>query len=122
MAATQDPKVESADAGLERLISAPSNMPLAPVLGYRNYWYPLIEARRVGSKPVALRILGEDLVLFRTAKGVAALADRCAHRGSRLSQGRMLFPDTLSCPYHGWTYNTTALIQRRFAAKMARRP
>lgn len=80
-------------------------MPLAPALGYRNYWYPLIESGRVGPKPVALRILGEDLVLFRAGNKVAALVDRCAHRGTRLSLGRVLFPNTLSCAYHGWTYN-----------------
>jgi nitrite reductase/ring-hydroxylating ferredoxin subunit len=50
-------------------------------------------------------MLGEDLVLFRTAEGVAALVDRCPHRGAQLSLGRMLFPDTLSCGYHGWTFN-----------------
>lgn len=83
----------------------PSEMPLAPALGYRNYWYPLIESRRVSSRPTPLRIMGEDLVLFRAGAKVAALVDRCAHRGARLSKGRVLFPETLSCPYHGWTYN-----------------
>lgn len=85
--------------------TVPSEMPLAPALGYRNYWYPLIESRRVSSRPMPLRILGEDLVLFRAGAKVAALVDRCAHRGARLSKGRVLFPETLSCPYHGWTYN-----------------
>lgn len=80
-------------------------LPEAPPLGYRNYWYPVIESRRVQDGPVPVRVLGEDLVLFRAGDQVAALTDRCAHRGSRLSQGRILFPGTLSCPYHGWTYN-----------------
>lgn len=81
------------------------SLPHAPLLGYRNFWYPVIESRRVGGKPVSVRLLGEDLVLFRAGPRIAALTDRCAHRGSRLSQGRILFPGTLSCPYHGWTYN-----------------
>lgn len=80
-------------------------LPDAPALGYRHYWYPVVEARQVGKKPVAIRLLGEDLVLFRAGDRVAALTDRCAHRGTRLSQGRVLFPGTLSCAYHGWTYN-----------------
>src|SRR5712692_285270 len=82
-----------------------TELPLAPVLGYRNFWYPLIESSKVGSKPIPLRMLGEDLVLFRAGPKVAALVDRCAHRGALLSKGRVLFPETLSCPYHGWTYN-----------------
>ena len=34
-----------------------------------------------------------------------ALADRCPHRGVPLSLGTQEFPGTLSCPYHGWTYD-----------------
>lgn len=91
-------------AALDEAIPSAGGMPLAPINGYRNYWYPLIESARVQAKPVALRILGEDLVLFRTQEGVAALLDRCSHRGAQLSRGRVLFPNTLSCAYHGWTY------------------
>jgi phenylpropionate dioxygenase-like ring-hydroxylating dioxygenase large terminal subunit len=77
-----------------------------PELGHRNYWYPLIESSRVGQKPVAVRVLGEDIVLFRSGGKLGALADRCPHRGARLSDGRTLFPGTLSCGYHGWTFNS----------------
>lgn len=98
MTAVTDTSVNDASTSMEEL-------PDAPRLGYRDFWYPLTESRNIGSKPVALRILGEDLALFRTGKRVAALTDRCAHHGSRLSQGRILFPGTISCPYHGWTYN-----------------
>jgi nitrite reductase/ring-hydroxylating ferredoxin subunit len=57
-------------------------------------------------KPIAIRFLGEDLVLFRGENGkAAALLDRCPHRGTMLSRGRMIFPGTLSCGYHGWTFN-----------------
>ena len=85
--------------------SAPPGLPGLPVLGFRNYWYPLIESRRVNERPVSLRILGEDLVLFRSEGKVGALMDRCPHRGTRLSLGRVIFPGTLSCGYHGWTFN-----------------
>lgn len=77
-----------------------------PLLGFRNYWYPLIESRRVGRRPVSVRVLGEDIVLFPgEGNKAAALVDRCPHRGTMLSRGRILFPGTLSCGYHGWTYN-----------------
>ncbi len=77
-----------------------------PTLGFRNHWYPIIEARRVGSRPVPIKILGEELVLFRSqGERIAVLVDRCPHRGTKLSRGRIIFPGTLSCGYHGWTYN-----------------
>jgi phenylpropionate dioxygenase-like ring-hydroxylating dioxygenase large terminal subunit len=57
-------------------------------------------------KPISVRLLGEDLVLFRGENGkAAALVDRCPHRGTMLSRGRVIFPGTLSCGYHGWTFN-----------------
>lgn len=76
-----------------------------PVLGFRNYWYPAIGSRQVRSAPVAVRLLGDEIVLFRAEGQVSALTDRCPHRGTKLSRGRVLFPGTLSCGYHGWTFN-----------------
>lgn len=90
----------------QAILASMPTMPELPLLGYRNYWYPLIEAQKVKRKPVSVRILGEDIVLFPGQDGnVAALVDRCPHRGTMLSRGRILFPGTLSCGYHGWTYN-----------------
>jgi phenylpropionate dioxygenase-like ring-hydroxylating dioxygenase large terminal subunit len=79
-----------------------------PELGFRNYWYPVLAEWRVGRKPKAVRVLGEDIVLFRDRGGkLYALRDRCPHRGARLSQGKCLYPGTgtISCPYHGWTFS-----------------
>ena len=57
--------------------SGPTALPELPALGFRNYWYPIIEARRVGRRPIPVRILGEDIVLFPGKGGkVAALLDR----------------------------------------------
>lgn len=85
----------------------PTSLPELPPLGFRNYWYPVAEWRRVARRPRSVRVLGEDLVLFQANGKPAALVDRCAHRGARLSRGRILFPNTLSCPYHGWTYDSS---------------
>jgi phenylpropionate dioxygenase-like ring-hydroxylating dioxygenase large terminal subunit len=49
------------------------------------------------------RLLGQDLVLWRTGGRVAAWHDLCVHRGSRLSMGRVR-GGCLICPYHGWEY------------------
>src|SRR4029077_16933428 len=47
---------------------------LIPTLGRRNYWYPAIEARHVGSrKPVKVSLLGEEICLFRGAQGDAVV-------------------------------------------------
>lgn len=79
-----------------------------PELGFRNYWYPVIAAWRLKiRRPKAIRILGEEIVLFRNKNRVFALNNQCAHRGAKLSEGSCIYPhtDTLTCPYHGWTYS-----------------
>jgi phenylpropionate dioxygenase-like ring-hydroxylating dioxygenase large terminal subunit len=55
-------------------------------------------------RPVAARLLDEDLVLWRAGEKVHAWRDLCVHRGAKLSLGK-IEGETLSCPYHGWTYN-----------------
>lgn len=77
-----------------------------PARGLRNYWYPVLATWRLRRRPKAVRLLGEDIVVYRDGGKVYALADRCAHRGAKLSFGKCLYPGsgTLSCPYHGWTY------------------
>ena len=77
-----------------------------PPLGFRNYWYPVLPAWRLRRKPRAIKLLGDDIVLFRDGGRVHALADRCPHRGAKLSVGKCQFAGsgTISCPYHGWTF------------------
>jgi len=97
---------EIQETGIESPGAESSTAPDLPELGHRNYWYPIIERRRIKKRPVSVSLLGEDIVLFPGKNGKAvALVDRCPHRGTKLSRGRILFPGTLSCGYHGWTYN-----------------
>jgi phenylpropionate dioxygenase-like ring-hydroxylating dioxygenase large terminal subunit len=79
----------------------------AAVLGLRNYWYPIAWSRRIGTKkPLALRLLGEPVMLVRDAAGgVRAIGNRCPHRGVPLSLGKQEARGTWSCRYHGWTYD-----------------
>ena len=76
--------------------------------GLRNHWYAVAPLRALArANPVALRRMGEDLVLWRDASGGLHLfADRCAHRGARLSLGAVA-GDRLCCRYHGWAYDGT---------------
>src|SRR5512135_1747114 len=55
-------------------------------------------------KPMAARLLEEDIVLWRVGEKIHAWRDLCLHRGTRLSLGQVE-AETLICPYHGWTYN-----------------
>lgn len=71
----------------------------------RDQWYALCEDADIGDRPVALRRLGMDLVLWRDRLGVVrATADRCPHKGARLSDGRVQQGE-LACPYHGFRFD-----------------
>ena len=81
-----------------------------PKVGFREYWYPGIWAKKVGRKPAYLKMLGDELVLFRGVNGdVVALSDWCPHRGARLSRGFCEFKGTVTCPYHGYTFDETGM-------------
>ena len=78
-----------------------------PSEGLMEYWYPGILEKSIKSRrPVAINLLGQKVAFFRDGEGsVAALADPCPHRGASLSRGRCHFKGTLTCPYHGWTFD-----------------
>ena len=78
-----------------------------PPLGLREYWYPAVPQKDIGwKKPVGLRLLGTDVVLFRDEQGaVQALLDVCPHRGVALSWGDCFWKGFVSCPYHGGTFD-----------------
>jgi phenylpropionate dioxygenase-like ring-hydroxylating dioxygenase large terminal subunit len=68
----------------------------------RNAWTVVAWPHEVNAtRPLARTVMGDDLVLFRTANGEAvALEDRCAHRLAPLSRGRVE-ADGIRCLYHG---------------------
>lgn len=67
-------------------------------------WHPVCEASALAAEPLPLRLLGQDLVLWRDAAGAPhAFIDQCPHRGARLSLGRVC-EGRLTCPYHGWAF------------------
>ena len=73
----------------------------------KNQWHPVALISDVNDAPVGVRLLGEDLVLWRDASGAAqAFIDRCPHRGARFSLGRVN-EGHLECPYHGWQFSST---------------
>ncbi len=70
-----------------------------------NFWYPAGMSHELTDAPLKVRILGQDLVLFRDAEGTAhCLSNVCVHRGASLADGKIK-GDCVECPYHGWRFN-----------------
>ncbi|MFT5539243.1 MAG: 5,5'-dehydrodivanillate O-demethylase [Alphaproteobacteria bacterium] len=87
----------------ERLTRVGPGTPVGNLL--RRYWWPIWFSEHVKDKPVPVRLLGEDLVLFRDASGACGLLGRhCPHRGASLELGRVE-ADGLRCCYHGWKFD-----------------
>jgi nitrite reductase/ring-hydroxylating ferredoxin subunit len=75
--------------------------------GLRNLWYPIAKSEQVGSAPLGVKALGEELVLWRDAEGrVRAMVDRCPHRDTKLSLGEVV-DGALICAYHGFQFDAT---------------
>ena len=73
----------------------------------RRYWLPVGLSVDVATQPQYVRVLGEDLVLFRTPGGQIGLMDAvCSHRGASLVYG-CVEKGGLRCRYHGWVYDTS---------------
>lgn len=72
-------------------------------------WHPVAACADLpAGKLVPVRLLGCEVVLWRGADGgVRAWEDRCPHRGTRLSIGR-IFGDEVVCAYHGWHFDGSA--------------
>jgi phenylpropionate dioxygenase-like ring-hydroxylating dioxygenase large terminal subunit len=61
-------------------------------------------------QPIGRRVLGVDIVLWRSSERLHCWRDLCVHRGARLSLGTVRLTeerDCLICPYHAWEYGTS---------------
>jgi phenylpropionate dioxygenase-like ring-hydroxylating dioxygenase large terminal subunit len=71
----------------------------------RRYWHPIAESKKLAGLPQKVRVLGEDLVLFRDRQGRPGLLyPRCMHRGTTLYYGRVE-EQGIRCCYHGWLFD-----------------
>lgn len=88
---SQNPLPDAVEADAQRILAT----------GLRDLWHPVAPSWQIRNAPVGLTRLGENLVLWRDARGqVHALEDRCPHRGARLSLGWNL-GERVACWYHG---------------------
>ncbi len=69
-------------------------------------WYVVADAAEIPrDRPIKMRRFGVDIVVFRRDDGtVAALDDRCKHRGASLALGK-LQNNCVACPFHGFEFD-----------------
>ena len=76
----------------------------------RQYWMPIYlstDLEKPDNRPQRIKILGENLIIFRDTSGRAGLlTEVCAHRGASLYWSRNE-QDGVRCVYHGWKYDVT---------------
>lgn len=71
----------------------------------RRYWHPVARSTDATELPREVRLLGEDLILYRDGSGTAGLlTPRCCHRGTTLLYGRVE-ERGIRCCYHGWLFD-----------------
>jgi phenylpropionate dioxygenase-like ring-hydroxylating dioxygenase large terminal subunit len=79
----------------------------------RRYWQPVAVSADVVDRPQYVRILGEDLILFRDKKGRPGLLyPRCMHRGTTLFYGKVS-EEGIACCYHGWLFDVEGRCLRQ---------
>ncbi len=73
----------------------------------RPYWYPVARMSDLGDKPLRMKLLGEQIVLWKGPEGQpVTMKDLCIHRGAALSGGT-IEEGAIKCPYHGWKYDSS---------------
>ena len=76
----------------------------------RRYWHPVALTSEVSEIPKEIRILGEDLVIFKTTKGSYGLVHKaCPHRRASMGYGKTE-DEGIRCCYHGWLFSTNGEI------------
>ena len=71
----------------------------------RRYWQPFAQSADLSATPKNVRLLGEDLVMFRDGRGrPGLLTPRCIHRGTSLYYGKV-DDHGIRCCYHGWQFD-----------------
>jgi len=92
----------------------PRNATFAPSdwLALSGFWHPVCFSDDIGSaKPLAVRLLDEDLILYRAGGGVVVAKDLCIHRGVPLSFG-WIDGEEVVCAYHGFRYGADGQCTR----------
>ncbi|HWL29386.1 MAG TPA: Rieske 2Fe-2S domain-containing protein [Burkholderiaceae bacterium] len=100
------------------LVEVATDTPMGKLL--RQFWHPVALSRSVApGKAISIRILGEDLTLYRGESGEPyVVGARCAHRGTLMHTG-WVEGDHIRCIYHGWLYDASGQCVERPAETAA---
>jgi nitrite reductase/ring-hydroxylating ferredoxin subunit len=76
----------------------------------RRFWQPVALSADLKDLPVRIRVMGEDLVLFRDGDGRVGLLElHCCHRRAALEFGKIC-QRGIRCAYHGWQFDVDGRI------------
>ncbi len=76
----------------------------------RRYWHPVLMTSELGDKPKLIKILGEELVMFKDQSGQYGLVHKkCPHRRASLEYGRCEVKG-IRCCYHGWVFDVDGTV------------
>jgi len=86
-----------------RLTRVGPDTPMGDLL--RRYWHPIAAEAELLENPIKpVRLLAEDLILYRTSNGEYGLTEpHCPHRRAAFANG-YVEPDGIRCSYHGWKF------------------
>jgi 5,5'-dehydrodivanillate O-demethylase len=98
------PVTRSVQGDKKMLVEVAADTPMGKLL--RRFWHPVALSRSVETgKAIPIRILGEDLTLYRGESGEPhVVGARCAHRRTLMHTG-WVEGERIRCIYHGWTYD-----------------
>ena len=94
----------------------PADAPFLNESTWRCFWHPVCTVAELraaaadGDRPLAVTLLGEALAIAQIGNGVSAFRNRCIHRSTELSVGR-IEPEGLRCAYHGWLYGADGMCR-----------
>jgi nitrite reductase/ring-hydroxylating ferredoxin subunit len=95
----------TSSTALDSPASVLSPPPVEAFATFPASWYLFGHAREL-DRPRSKRMLGRQLVAFRTASGrVSVIAANCSHMGADLGCGRVV-GESIQCPFHNWKYGT----------------
>lgn len=109
-------RIQQLSERMQPLSQTSAGTPMGELL--RKFWHPIALSRSVApGQAREVRLLGEDLALYRGEGGTAhLLANRCAHRLTKLHTG-WVQGDELRCMYHGWKYDARGQCVERPAER-----
>ena len=77
----------------------------------QHHWHAVARAQDLAEKPLAVKLLDQNVVLWRSQNKVVAFHDLCVHRGTPLSLG-WTESGRIVCAYHGWQYGDDGVCAR----------